>query len=316
MEILQSAFSQRESRPGAIFAGVFLSIGVVSFVVSEASAALVLQLNSFQLVYRALCTLAQSMSRRPVPQSRGSSFCRYPFGRSRLDIVLQFSAATMLIFASLSVMVEGVHHLLEAHDTQPVLVEAVCFTHLLSIILYTVLCKPAAQAEVIRDSGKWFFVLFECRAPLICLTSCTLVTAFEAPRIDVVCALLFAASCLVAGANHARFLAPSLLLEAPEPDASTSDALRQVALVKGVIRIRQMQLWLVRPDMAVASLKIVIDHTSDSSEVRKRVKLLMQRIVTQVTVELERGAAVCDARGSDEENSAFPAPPIQLRYAV
>jgi len=305
-----------EARKGLGFSFMFFLLAVACFIVSELSSALVLQLNSFQLLYRSLCTASLHCMRTPSALVIPRALVRYPFGVGRADIVLQFAAATMLLFASLSVMVEAVHHLLEPHDTQPVLVEVICFTHFLAIVTYTLLCQRKATRTMMMNQSLWVFVLIECRAPLICFLSCSLVTVFDAARIDVACAFAFAVSCVVSSAKHAQFLVPALLLEAPVIDSAISDTCRQVALVRGVIRVRQLQLWLLRPDAAVGSVKLVVDPTADGTEITARVRKLVHRVAATVTVELERGGVSTHDPRTGSGIEAFPAPPIELRYSV
>jgi Co/Zn/Cd efflux system component len=314
-EWLRAAAATAESRRGCVFGVAFLILGCISFVASQLSSALVLQLNAFQLIYRGICTLSQfgcrEFSRRRAESSVLSS---YPFGLVRLDHLFQFAAATMLAFASLSVMVEGLHHLLESHDTEPVLVEVVCSAHLACIVLFCVTCRP--EVRFFRSS-TWSlvrFLIFESRAPLICFISCVNVTYFGAPRIDVACALIYAATCLFVAVAHVRSVAPILLQEAPADDVSTTDAMRQIALVEGVSHVRQWQTWCLTHDVTVAAVKVEVKATCDKERTLRRVRAIVSQIAVRSTIEVESGGSglvLCH-----DPLPQFPAPPVQLHFPV
>jgi divalent metal cation (Fe/Co/Zn/Cd) transporter len=313
---LQSATSTTEARRGCGFGLLFIALGIWSFVVSEISIALVLQLNAFQLLYRGLCTLGHYGSAelgRKRPDSGISA--DFPFGLARLDQLVQFAAAAMLVFASLSVTVEGIHHLLEVHDTKPWLVEVVCCCHLASICAFTLLCRPVVVR--FQRGSKLLFWAFECRAPLICFVSCASVTYFKAPRIDVVCSIIFAFTCVFAAASQLRSLAPVLLLEAPDdPDRVLGDSLRQISIVDGVKSVSRAQVWRLRPDVAGVALKVVVSPECDHDATLRKIRRVMDRVSSRCTIELEAGEFAPSISTEVDLLPRFPAPPVRLQFPV
>ena len=310
--------ADREARTGSLFGVGFLMLGVVSFVVSELSTSLVLQLNAFQLIYRGLCTLAHYFGRTAscLPSKGGL----WPVGYSRVDAVVQFAAACVLLFASFSVLVECVHHLLEAHDTTPMLVEAVCSVHFALVVAFAAVCRPEFKLRRQDRSSLLWFLIVEARAPLISFVTCASVVAFDAPRIDVCGASIFAASCTVIAVRHLRLVSPMLLLDAPGSDPAVVDTMRQVALVQGVIRLQRVQIFQMRPDAIGIFVKADVDAGADCEETLARMKRLLARSAAVSCVELTKKDARCNDGTSlaDEasELPSFPPPPVQVDFPV
>lgn len=295
------------NRQGALFGTWFVALGLASFFVSEWSNALVLQLNAFQLVYRGLCTVAYDAA-------ASKDGAAYNFGLYRVTAVIEFAAAAVLLFASLSVSIEAVHHLLEAHDTRPSLVEGFCAFHALSILAYVWFCRRhLLNQKVPMNVAK--FLIVELRAPLICVVTCSCVRIFEASRIDVVGAILYAASCALIAARQLQLCTPTLLLSSPHNLAELKDVVRHLPMIHGVISVERFQAWELDFGRVAVAVKIRVAPSVDANHVVKQCRAAFLPSVLKVTIETEEGAELSDSQ-VDSVTVKFPAPPVQLNFPV
>jgi Co/Zn/Cd efflux system component len=239
----------------------------------------------------------------------------YPYGVLRAEILVQYAAHVVMIFAACKTLVECAQKILEPHDTSPVLVEAVSLLHCALVCLTARYTDEETLALLRRRRHAWrhqiSFYVVRCQSPLSCLVSCHLVMLTELARLDLLFASVLASKIALDCYRQAGVLGGILLNKPPSlTTLRTSDgaggliggagyvsvankARREMQLVPGVLAVNAFRVWTLSPGVDCVSAKVSISKDVEERDVLLSLRQVLEPVATFYTIQLE---SYCGAR--------------------
>lgn len=277
----------------------FALLALVTYAVAQWSVSLTLTLNAFLLGAQSLQTAATTFTTRMVARRDGN----FTFGYTRMPALLRFAAAITLCLATASILVEGIHHLIEPHDTHPVYVELLC--------LVQVAVQITLATNFKADAVKLL------RTPVVSLCVCFAVSYCNASRLDVLGATVFGAIVAVDAVDTMSQVVPILNCTFPlRRKTAIADCLRNASIVRGVRSIESTQCWSLDEATEVCAMKIAVSDDCDVLEVTRQVKRVLSRVFAITCVEASTAGSGGNYTQQTLTPARFPAPPVQLSFPI
>eukprot|EP01012_Entosiphon_sulcatum_P064496 TRINITY_DN93322_c0_g1_i1.p1 TRINITY_DN93322_c0_g1~~TRINITY_DN93322_c0_g1_i1.p1 ORF type:complete len:507 (+),score=46.81 TRINITY_DN93322_c0_g1_i1:60-1523(+) len=224
----------------------------------------------------------------------------YSFGYQRLGVVGEYAIGSMLVFAGFTVLLEGTHRLFH---TDPV----ACTWHTIALAVgqMVLICigKYGLALGADERTGKWEQAIAQTlndnTSSLVCMLSCFVIDWTGYNRVDIATAYLNALLSIRHAWPRLKLNGSVLLQQAPKLGSALQQALKQAAAENGVLEVKLVHHWALRPGQVVICLRVRISQEANECAVVRSLHQLLRPYLTHLTVQVEKEDWDLEGSGSN-----------------
>ena len=299
-----SLLSSSDTQPSAVYLAIKLSYTLLLLVIGLLSLSTHLTSLAFKQLFDCAAIVFSLYARLLTRSSTntaaaGSSVAAYSYGYGRHELVAAFTNAIFLFFVATFTAIELFHAVTSAEgaDSEGGVSWLVVLGLLLGVasgglLLRWSSCPSARSSHDVNMHSLWLFAVNDCLTHGFTLLA-TLLPAVS-PSIhpaSLVCLLYLTHACSLVYLTVPLFvLSSSTLLQRtpPQLQQQLDRAMRSVSFLDGVLEVRSSHFWCVGLDGCVGSVSVRVREGVDEAAVRREVRDVLGKCVTDLTVQVEK----------------------------